>query len=393
MMTFDRILLPTDFSDAAADAEVRARAIARLFGAELHVLHVTQGLELSELPMRLRDNDGPAAERLYEHVSGWLGMSDASGEGAQDGGLPVVRSVRRARTPHRGILEYAADADVDLIVMGTSGRGGGPGSWLGSAAERVLRRARCPVVSVRPDVEPRPPERLHGTGDDRLLVVPVDVNDASHDVVSKAKHWAATFDARLDLVHVLEGPRIPMPYPVDRFRSETPARATRARSRLDRLAEEAPGPRVDVVSRILTGDPADEITRYAEAQEARMILMPASGSAALHAFVLGNTTKQVVQSAPCPVGTMGRRTANTAQEPDAQTREPNSETREPNSETREPSAETREPNSETREPSSDEREPDGEARGAAEHVEAEHAEAPAEDGRAPAEAAGAPHVH
>ena len=60
-----------------------------------------------------------------------------------------VTAVTTVATPCQEILRYAADENVDLIVMGTHGRGGVSHMLLGSIAERVVRRAPCPVLTVR----------------------------------------------------------------------------------------------------------------------------------------------------------------------------------------------------------------------------------------------------
>lgn len=326
MVDIRRILLPTDFSQAASDAERRARALARLFEADLHVLHVTSGNELTDLPRQLLTNDKPAARRLIQHVSGWLGatdvFADASGApgasgasnavGASDaataekGGdaLRVVRSVRQARMPHVGILHYAREKDVDLIVLGTRGRGGVRGPLLGSVADRVTRRADRPVVTVRPDLDTERPPTTFPTGSpsERLIVVPVDFSAPTETLVTHAKFWGDTFQSCVDFVHVVEsgGPLRAL----DPFGGQTPQAAVDARERLQRVVDAAPGPSVDAETRVLFGTPADAIVQYARAQEARLLLMASHGVTGLKNYVLGGVTDRVVRSAPCPVCTL-----------------------------------------------------------------------------------------
>ena len=153
MISLHRILLPTDFSDAAACAVPYACELADQFGAELHVLFVIHDLA-SEVPdfgmglafpgylERLPERSQKLEEEAVEHLAkvlpdGW----DKS---------RVVLATRKGPAFQR-IVEYAREHQTDLIVMGTHGRGMVSHTLLGSVAERVVRKAPCPVLTVRPD--------------------------------------------------------------------------------------------------------------------------------------------------------------------------------------------------------------------------------------------------
>lgn len=142
-----RILAPTDFSDASDAALAYARALARQVSASVHLLHVfddpfasgafvADGIGL--MPVELReslfaDARGRLADRLAAHAQLTPGSSSA---------LVVGPAARR-------IVEYADENEMDLIVMGTHGRGGLAHALLGSVAERVVRTAHCPVLTTR----------------------------------------------------------------------------------------------------------------------------------------------------------------------------------------------------------------------------------------------------
>jgi nucleotide-binding universal stress UspA family protein len=320
MLKIRRILLPTDFSSAAADAERRARALARLFDADLHILHVTRGKELSELSRRIADEDGQAAERLHEHVSDWLGLAgDLSAPSSrvrapqrntsslQSGS--VVRAIRQARSPQAGILAYAEEIEADLVVMGTHRDRTARGPLLGSVADQVLRRAARPVVTVRPDLKTSDPSRAEIEADDqqRLIVVPIDFSEPTRTLIAHAKHWAVTFDAQVDFLHVVEEPARPSFYSIDRFWAQTPAVATEARTRLGTKVKETEGPDVDGAIRVLVGGTAaEQIVEYAAAQNARLILTATHGLSGLRRYVLGGVTDRVVRRASCPVCALKR---------------------------------------------------------------------------------------
>lgn len=119
------ILFPTDFSPASDPAARAARSLALQAGARLHVLHVVPPVTDPSLPA---ESLARAAQSLGE-------------------GLRVESALLNGRAA-RGILEYARDKRIDLIVLGTHGRTGISHAILGSVAETVVRLARCPVLTV-----------------------------------------------------------------------------------------------------------------------------------------------------------------------------------------------------------------------------------------------------
>lgn len=138
---YDRVLFPTDGSDATNRARRHALDLAKQYGATLHVLAV-----VTEDPYR----DEAAAERATEEAERTV---DAVAAAAREEGVDVVTAVEQG-VPHEAILAYAESADVDMIVMGTHGRTGVGRAIIGSVTERVVRTATVPVVTVRMTDEP-----------------------------------------------------------------------------------------------------------------------------------------------------------------------------------------------------------------------------------------------
>jgi nucleotide-binding universal stress UspA family protein len=147
MISIKRILFPTDFSDCAKTAEAYALALTEQFQAELHVLNVLAdalmlmpepGSALS-LPQNYLLDLKQEAERALDKV-----LPDAAKSGRK-----VVR-VLRMGNPYAEIIQYAEETETDLIVVGTHGRGAFAHLLLGSVAEKVVRKAHCPVLTVRP---------------------------------------------------------------------------------------------------------------------------------------------------------------------------------------------------------------------------------------------------
>jgi len=143
---FTRILVPTDFS-APSDAAVEyARAVARRFGASLHLLHVAEdpyrALYTAEVFV-------PEIEGLREEILGNAVGRLNSALTSQDVSELHTTTDAVIGTPAWSIVEYAGAHDIDLIVMGTHGRGGMSHLVMGSVAERVVRTAPCPVLTIR----------------------------------------------------------------------------------------------------------------------------------------------------------------------------------------------------------------------------------------------------
>ncbi|MBI1311466.1 universal stress protein [bacterium] len=153
MINLQRILLPTDFSAAAAAAVPYACELAATFGAELHVLYVIHDLaaEMPDFGMGLAfpgylDHVPQQREKLEEQAIQHLAKVLPSGWSK----ARVILATRLG-PPFQRIIEYAREHQSDLIVMGTHGRGMLKHTLLGSVAERVVRKAPCPVLTIHPD--------------------------------------------------------------------------------------------------------------------------------------------------------------------------------------------------------------------------------------------------
>jgi nucleotide-binding universal stress UspA family protein len=144
MITLKTILVPSDFSECSDEAVRYGLELARRFDARVHLLHVVQ--DPVTQPWAAEGFSVP----LFEAVDEWRKQAETRLRRAvpvEDRDRVTVACV--VATPYAEILDYAAANDVDLIVMGTHGRGGVSHLLLGSIAERVVRRAPCPVLTVR----------------------------------------------------------------------------------------------------------------------------------------------------------------------------------------------------------------------------------------------------
>lgn len=139
-MLTNRILLATDLTDASRSAEAAALALAKRLDARLIVLHVLPeraSLGMSTIPPELSDPTS-VEDKLQA-----LGIREA----------PDADRLLLRGDPAETIVATADKEDVDLLVLGTSGRRGLSRAVLGSVAEAVVRRVNCPVVLVKSSVE------------------------------------------------------------------------------------------------------------------------------------------------------------------------------------------------------------------------------------------------
>lgn len=165
---YDHILYPTDGSDGAAAALRNARDLAELCGATVHVLH-----SIGPRPAAMGLAGDPQSDSTQGMVgnpkgesAGMVGQRQDTQELREEvesaatdlvetvaeefDPVPTETAVRRGR-PHEAILDYAAENDVDAIVIGTHGRTGLDRYLIGSTTEKVVRLSDVPVVTVRGD--------------------------------------------------------------------------------------------------------------------------------------------------------------------------------------------------------------------------------------------------
>ncbi len=140
-----RILFPTDFSEGALNALPYALEMVKACGAKLYMLHIIydvatgSGLYVPHISFdqMYRDLEKSAQKELERFACEEL-------KDCNDVEYTVLRGI-----PHEGILKFAEEKNIDLIVIATHGRKGLDRFLFGSTAEKVVRYAPCPVLTVR----------------------------------------------------------------------------------------------------------------------------------------------------------------------------------------------------------------------------------------------------
>ncbi len=295
MTTIRQILCATDLSPASEPAWEEAQLLARILGAELVLLHVLPPFPIpreSYFPPHLYPELAEGAEReARASLDGWLAKL----------GDPTVKArsrlVEGSAAPR--ILDVVREEGSDLVVVGTHGRSGLGRVVLGSVADRVLRLATGPVVTVRAD------RRRGSRGAIRRICYATDFSPTAR----AAWRWVVTLAhaaaADVDLVHVALGPLPDRHLAAQRIGEMARFLEDQARAEAERFLEGSELARERVQVRIGNGVEADQIVHWAEERDADLIVMGTHGWSGLARWMLGSVSQRVIQTAPCPVLTMG----------------------------------------------------------------------------------------
>jgi nucleotide-binding universal stress UspA family protein len=289
-----RILFATDFSRWAQRAEDYACALACSWRASLTVLSV------AEFPPGLNPdylvNQQYLAD-LLKHASAQL--VDLKGR-AEGRGIAVTTRVATG-IPSEEVISAAREEDSDLIVVGTRGKTGLAHILLGSTAERVIRGAPCPVLSVRTDSADLEDERVlaRPVRLERILV-PVDFSDCSLDALEYAVVVAQQAKASIMLLHVLEPVSYGLDFTLSHVRTREHVRESWTK-RLKELTSSHQHSHVAMEFQLRGGLPADSILDSAQTLPCDLIVMGTHGRRGISHALSGSVAEAVLRKSHCPV--------------------------------------------------------------------------------------------
>jgi nucleotide-binding universal stress UspA family protein len=297
MIEIRRILCPIDYSDPSRHALEHAVAIAKWYDSEITALHVIYLAYLPQPPILFAEFPRPAlpteAERqaFERELRGWL-------EPANRAGVKTDILIDDGNVASR-ILDRAGSLRADLIVMGTHGLSGFERFMVGSVAEKVLRKASCPVMTVPPATATA--AKVPYT----RLLCPVDFSDSSLCALQLAFSLAKESDAHLTILHAFDWPpdddllleRFDAPELRHELEGET-------RKRLEALVTDEVRVWCKPVTKISYGKPYRQILETANSEASDLIVIGVRGRNALNLAMFGSTTNHVVRQALCPVLTM-----------------------------------------------------------------------------------------
>jgi len=238
MIQLKKILLPTDFSRCAEQALTHAWELAKQYQTELHMLHA---IVLHEDDPHSAAHHFTDADEIHSRLKKTASARMDTNIDAHTGEVQVVKAQERGIAPATVIMEYANENDIDLIVMGTHGRRGLEHFLLGSVAEEVVRTAGCPVMTIREQEHPQEPEAI-----ERILV-PIDFSDPSKQALRYAQELANTYQAKLQLLHVVEETLHPAFYVTGKSSifEFIPDIKDKSKESLERMVEEVAGKDID----------------------------------------------------------------------------------------------------------------------------------------------------
>jgi nucleotide-binding universal stress UspA family protein len=301
MITIRRILCPVDFSRFSHHALEQAVALAREFGAEVTALHASAVAPVTALaPMGAPIVLEPARLSAAERQAVTAELRDFTNE-IEAGGLKVVTTLKEL-DPVQAIVGTAETWPADLIVIGTHGRSGFERLMLGSVAEKVLRKAPCPVLTVpRRVLSPR-----HGLTFGRILCG-VDFSPASLRALQYAASLAAAEGPGVNALNVIElfseggGMRDELVLDTPDFRAGL---IKAAQERLHALIPDEVRRACPIAETVTMGKAYREILRVAADDHADLIVLGVQGRTAADLLLFGSTTQHVVRQAECPVLTI-----------------------------------------------------------------------------------------
>lgn len=299
------VVVAVDFSETSERALDVARGIARRLGAELLLVHAFEvpaplfNPYAVPAPGNFVAEAREAAQRKLEAIRERL-----AGEGLS------VRTQLAAVPAATALAEIAQEIGAGLVVTGTHGHTGLKHVLLGSVAERTVREAPCPVLTVKDRLAEalRSPEEGADMEPIRTIVAAVDFSELSDQALEAAIDLAKQFGAELHLVHAFDV-RVPLvtPYEVAIPTSFIEEARRAAKRKLDAHEERAKEAGLTVHAHLTEVPAATSIAEVAEEAGADLIVMGTHGHTGLKHVVLGSVAERTLRHAPCSVLTVKRR--------------------------------------------------------------------------------------
>jgi nucleotide-binding universal stress UspA family protein len=290
-MQIKQILVPTDFSENAQHALNYATELAKRCSAKLHLLHTP--VIPTYLLMDLSYSPGPeAVTRILNESQDAL---DRQAKGLAAAGLEYFTVIREG-TVHEVIRDYAREHDVDLVVVGTHGRGGVSKLMYGSVTERVIKTVHTPIIIIPPEGGKMPSS----------IVVAYDFSAPAKRAAEVARAIHASFPGPLHIVHSY----------LDVWGEYTDRGAVvgeAAEKRRQALhlgleemlktesAELFSSDPKGIETHLVTGDPSEGLLRVAEDVGATLICAGTTGKSGIERLLIGSVARRLLHDSKVPL--------------------------------------------------------------------------------------------
>jgi len=300
MPEIKKVLFPTDFSEMSNHALPYALRMAKIFDAELVMLHAVTIYET--------DPNDPSHD--FPSLQGYCAEVRKAAEDriqicigkAGDSGVAARTAIVQGVSPHGTILDFVKeDGGIGMIVMSTHGRSGIAHALLGSVTENVIRYSPCPVLVVKnPEHEFVDPK----TGELHLkkILFPLDFSKDSLHPIELVRSIASRHASEVILFHAIDVEIPPIYYTagIESFLQVDSELHDNIMEQMEELAgKKLAGLKLRYA--VQEGRPVDLIRSFARAEEIDLIVMGAAGAHGIGEFLFGSTASRVIQRAVCPV--------------------------------------------------------------------------------------------
>jgi nucleotide-binding universal stress UspA family protein len=285
------VLVATDFSEYSRIALDICLGASKCMRTKLYVLHTIEKFPHDYKHLLSSDTHEDMKQRLEAEAMEKIKGMIPEGLLEQEDIVPIVRFGK----PFLEIIQVARDEKVDLLAVGTHGRAGMDRVILGSVAERIVRKAHCPVLVVRN-------RKYIGF---KRIIVPIDFSDCSRKALEYAVATARAHESKLTILHIFEESFVE-PY-INAANSEEEANEIIKEiervneSKYDDFLKTIDLSGVKYEKLLINGIPETEMVRIAMEQQANLIVMGTHGRSGIKHILIGSTAEEVVRTVHCDI--------------------------------------------------------------------------------------------
>lgn len=301
--SYQKMLVPMDGSKLAESVIPYAAELAGVIGLELILFHVCDADDANVIKLH-QGYSAQIAERL-QHDADEI-RKHIRPESRRK--TATLKTAMATGSTADSILRYAQRHRISLILMATHGRTGIARWALGSVADRVTRSSKVPVLLIRAGLPYKAePDKIP----EKRILIPLDGSKLAESVLPHVEMLAGQYGkrrSRIVLIRVFKPPLVPRDYPTSvsgnwdkLMRTEIKNAKNEAQEYLDSVKSQLASQGFTVQTAALTGDVAETIIDYANANALNLIAMATHGHSGINRWAFGSVAGKVMQGASCPI--------------------------------------------------------------------------------------------
>ncbi|MBN1153397.1 universal stress protein [candidate division KSB1 bacterium] len=290
-MRLSKILCPIDFSSCSVNALRHALSFASDLKSEIHVFHA---ILMHEQDSSTEDENVPDFRDKYDLLEKMADKKLSDLLKHEHGRHKIKYVSRRGFSAAEEILRYLNDESFDLVIMGTHSGSLMREFLLGSVAEKIIRLAPIPVMTVREkSVEPDAYKRI---------LVPIDYSDYSRDALKYSIQLSGIFKSTIVMLHVIQEEIHPSFYKQfgGSFLDTDLKFKEHAVSEMKKMREHFNHESVPTEFAVSVGESAREIISFTDDNDIDLIVIATHGLTGLKHYILGSTTERVIHTSTVP---------------------------------------------------------------------------------------------